>query len=41
MDGNDAPTTGKCPVMHGGKTSLGTSVTGWWPNALDRPSPSR
>jgi len=26
---------GKCPVMHGGKTSSGSSVTEWWPNALD------
>ena len=28
-------TTGKCPVMHGGKTSVGTSNTDWWPNALN------
>ena len=26
---------GKCPVMHGGNTSSGSSVTGWWPNALN------
>ncbi|OEJ65578.1 catalase/peroxidase HPI [Magnetovibrio blakemorei] len=25
----------KCPVMHGGKTSVGTSNMDWWPNALD------
>lgn len=34
MDGN-APMTGKCPVMHGGQTSNGNSVTSWWPNALN------
>ena len=34
MDG-DAPARGKCPVMHGGATALGTSVTKWWPNALN------
>ena len=27
--------TGKCPVMHGGATALGNSVTEWWPNALN------
>lgn len=25
----------KCPVMHGGMTSLGSSVMSWWPNALN------
>ncbi|MGR3321494.1 MAG: catalase/peroxidase HPI [Pseudooceanicola sp.] len=34
MDGNDIP-AGKCPVMHGGMTALGTTVTDWWPNALN------
>ena len=34
MDGNDIP-AGKCPVMHGGMTSLGETVTSWWPNALN------
>ena len=34
MDG-DTPARGKCPVMHGGATALGTSVTKWWPNALN------
>ncbi|WP_018897951.1 catalase/peroxidase HPI [Rhizobium sp. 2MFCol3.1] len=29
------PSTGKCPVMHGGNTALGKSVTQWWPNALN------
>jgi catalase-peroxidase len=27
--------TGKCPVMHGGMTSVGTSNMDWWPNALN------
>ncbi|MBX3598226.1 MAG: catalase/peroxidase HPI [Rhizobiaceae bacterium] len=26
---------GKCPVMHGGNTAQGSSVMGWWPNALN------
>ncbi|WP_371054588.1 catalase/peroxidase HPI [Rhodosalinus sp. K401] len=34
MDGNDIP-AGKCPVMHGGMTALGTTVMDWWPNALN------
>ncbi|MFV0294175.1 MAG: peroxidase family protein, partial [Paracoccus sp. (in: a-proteobacteria)] len=34
MDANDNP-AGKCPVMHGGMTSSGESVTSWWPNALN------
>ncbi|RCK50822.1 peroxidase [Thalassospira profundimaris] len=33
MDGKAA--TGKCPVMHGGQTALGTTVMDWWPNALN------
>ena len=34
MDG--APVnTGKCPVMHGGNTAMGTGVMDWWPNALN------
>ena len=32
MDGNDM---GKCPVMHGGNTEAGNSVTAWWPKALN------
>jgi catalase-peroxidase len=32
MDGNDM---GKCPVMHGGLTESGKSVTEWWPKALN------
>jgi len=35
MDGNDTPMTGKCPVMHGGNTAIGSSVMEWWPNALN------
>ena len=35
MDGNDSPGAGKCPVMHGGATHLGTGVMDWWPNALN------
>ncbi|WP_428925722.1 catalase/peroxidase HPI [Marinibacterium sp. SX1] len=34
MDGNDIP-AGKCPVMHGGMTASGKTVTDWWPNALN------
>ena len=32
MDGNDM---GKCPVMHGGNTEAGNSVTAWWPKTLN------
>ncbi|WP_068114325.1 catalase/peroxidase HPI [Tropicimonas marinistellae] len=35
MDGNDIKTTGKCPVIHGSNTALGTTVMDWWPNALN------
>jgi len=35
MDGDNLKGTGGCPVMHGGNTSSGTSVTKWWPNALN------
>ncbi|MEO1951503.1 catalase/peroxidase HPI, partial [Thioclava sp.] len=35
MDGNDVNTGGKCPVMHGSLTALGTTVMDWWPNALN------
>ena len=34
MDGNDTP-AGKCPVMHGGNTSVATDVMDWWPKALN------
>ena len=35
MDGNDMGGAGKCPVMHGGMTSIGRTVMEWWPNALN------
>jgi len=35
MDGDEIGTTGKCPVMHGGNTEVGTSVMDWWPNGLN------
>ena len=28
-------TSGKCPVMHGGNTAIGTSNMDWWPKALN------
>ena len=28
-------TSGKCPVMHGSHTSIGTANMDWWPNALN------
>ena len=35
MDGMDSPGAGKCPVMHGGNTTVSkNSVTGWWPDSL-------
>ena len=30
-----SPRPGKCPVMHGANTSLGTSNVDWWPKALN------
>jgi catalase-peroxidase len=35
MDGNDMASAGKCPVMHGGMTAIGRTVTEWWPNTLN------
>ncbi|MFB2551986.1 catalase/peroxidase HPI [Ensifer soli] len=35
MDAITPKTAGKCPVMHGGNTAMGKSVTEWWPNALN------
>ncbi|MEH6357302.1 MAG: catalase-peroxidase, partial [Marinobacter sp.] len=29
------PTAGKCPVMHGGNTSVGSTNMKWWPSALN------
>ena len=31
----DSHSAGKCPVMHGGMTSAGSTVMDWWPNALN------
>jgi catalase-peroxidase len=33
MDGNGS--AGKCPVMHGGSTTVNKDVMDWWPNALN------
>ena len=35
MNGSDTDSAGKCPVMHGGITTTGTSVMSWWPKALN------
>mgnify|MGYP002620061545 CR=1 FL=1 len=35
MSGNQASTTGKCPVMHGGNTAVGNANMDWWPKALN------
>ena len=35
MNGSDNGSAGKCPVMHGGITTTGTSVMSWWPKALN------
>ena len=35
MDGNGMTSAGKCPVMHGANTSVGTSNMDWWPKALN------
>jgi len=35
MAGSDEKSTGKCPFMHGAKTTTESSVTEWWPNALN------
>ena len=32
---NDTKSGGKCPVAHGAVTVSGSSVTEWWPNALN------
>ncbi len=31
----DSSSIGKCPFLHGGHTSTGSSVMDWWPNALN------
>ncbi|MCC2616227.1 catalase/peroxidase HPI [Aestuariibacter halophilus] len=35
MTDKPSPSTGKCPVMHGGHTTSGKSPMDWWPNALN------
>ena len=34
MDSNNSG-SGKCPVMHGGATSVGMAKMDWWPKALN------
>jgi catalase-peroxidase len=34
-DQKPAPSTGKCPVMHGGNTSGAQTMKQWWPNSLN------
>lgn len=35
MDSNSASSSGRCPVMHGGVTSVEMSHMDWWPKALN------
>ena len=35
MDPKNLNTAGKCPVVHGGNTSTGSSNMAWWPKALN------
>ncbi len=35
MEGNNAQSSGKCPVMHGGATATSMSNMEWWPKALN------
>ncbi len=35
MNNSDNNSAGKCPVMHGGLTSTGSTVMEWWPNTLN------
>ena len=35
MNTDSKSTSGKCPVMHGGNTSVGSSSMDWWPQALN------
>ncbi|TNJ24932.1 catalase/peroxidase HPI [Aeromonas sobria] len=35
MSNNSDSSTGKCPVMHGGTTSVETSRMAWWPKSLN------
>jgi len=34
MENQEAGSAGKCPVMHGGTTSVSMAKTDWWPKAL-------
>ena len=35
MNASQAKPAGKCPVMHGANSHVGTDVMDWWPNALN------
>ncbi|MEN9316968.1 MAG: catalase, partial [Pseudomonadota bacterium] len=35
MSTTPSKSAGQCPVMHGGNTAAGKSVTDWWPEALN------
>ena len=35
MDGDNLKSAGKCPVMHGANTQVGTHVQAWWPKTLN------
>tara|TARA_R110000787_G_scaffold286351_1_gene404320 strand:+ start:1136 stop:3319 length:2184 start_codon:yes stop_codon:yes gene_type:complete len=35
MKNDTTSSAGKCPVMHGGSTSVGASTMDWWPDALN------
>jgi catalase-peroxidase len=35
MNDNSKSSSGKCPVMHGATTSVGSSNMAWWPEALN------
>ncbi len=35
MNNMDQAGAGKCPVMHGGNATVGTSAKAWWPKALN------
>lgn len=35
MSENNPTQSGKCPVMHGGLTAVGSSNMDWWPQSLN------
>ncbi|MCC7535820.1 MAG: catalase/peroxidase HPI [Deltaproteobacteria bacterium] len=35
MSDSKQPTSGRCPVMHGGNTTVASSTMPWWPEALN------